>query len=94
MADAGGGDWGCLPDGGKDGLFLIVVSLGWWIGGQHPSMESKVWDAIEDVTWVIGRLISCLAADDLSSPVIPPTSPFFQYDEGMRGVSPVGSNID
>ena len=77
MADAGGGDWGCLPDGGKDGLFLIVVSLGWWIGGQHRSMESKVWDTIEDVTWVIGRLISCLATDDLSSLVIPPTSPFF-----------------
>ena len=24
------GDWGKLLSGGKDGLFLIVMSLGWW----------------------------------------------------------------
>ena len=26
-------DWGHLPDGGKDGLFPIVVSLAWWGAG-------------------------------------------------------------
>ena len=31
------GDWGDLPNGGKDGLFLVVLSLGWWIDVRDPS---------------------------------------------------------
>jgi len=56
-------DWDDLPNGGKDGLFLIVVSLGWWIHVLGPSEDSKIDEAIEDVTWVIGKLVSLLAAD-------------------------------
>ena len=53
-------DWGDLPNGGKDGLFLVVVSLGWWIHAQDATKDSKVDDAIVDVTWV---LVSLLSAD-------------------------------
>jgi hypothetical protein len=55
--------WGDLLDGGKDSLFLIVVSLAWWIHAREVLKESKVNDAIIDVTWVLDNLISCLAAD-------------------------------
>lgn len=58
-----GGDWGDLLNGGKDSLFLIVLSLGWWIDIQDPSEELKVDDAIEDVTWVIDNLVAFLWAD-------------------------------
>lgn len=65
--DATGEDWGHLLDGGKDGLFLVVVSLGWWIHAQVPSKESKVGDAIADVAWVVNNLVSCLSADATTS---------------------------
>ena len=59
--DAGDGDWGDLADGGKDGLFLAVVSLGWWVLAQDAPEDSKVNEAIEDVTWVIKNLVSLLS---------------------------------
>ena len=59
--DAGDGDWGDLADGGKDGLFLAVVSLGWWVLAQDAPKDLKVNEAIEDVTWVIKNLVSLLS---------------------------------
>lgn len=56
-------DWGDLPNGGKDGLFLVVVSLGWWIHARGATKGSKVDDAIADVTWVIDNLVSLLSAN-------------------------------
>lgn len=55
-------DWGNLPNGGKDGLFLIVVSLGWWILLDPPE-NSIIDDAIADVAWVIDNLVSLLSAE-------------------------------
>jgi len=68
-----------LLDGGKDGLFLIVVSLGWWISTQGLSEESKTTEAVRDVTWVIENLVSCLSTDaaapdsPISCSATPPT---------------------
>lgn len=60
-------DWGSLTEGGKDGLFLVLISLGWWLHTQKDTRESstgsKVDEAIADVTWVIEKIISSLAAD-------------------------------
>ena len=72
--DTTGKDWGYLLDGGKDGLFLIVISLGWWVHARDPSEESKVDDAIMDVTWVLENLISCLATSISDSPENPPAT--------------------
>ena len=60
-------DWGDLPNGGKDGLFLVVVSLGWWIHARDPSRDSQIDNAIADVAWVIDHLISLLSADATDS---------------------------
>lgn len=57
-------DWDELPNGGKDGLFLIVVTLGWWILARDPSKHLKLDDAIADVAWVIDKLIPLLSAKD------------------------------
>lgn len=78
---ADGRDWGSLADGGKDGLFLALVSLGWWVLARDPSKDSKVEKAIEDVTWVISELVSSLSIavtqsepmmDSHTSPSAPP----------------------
>lgn len=76
-------DWGSLPNGGKDGLFLIVVSLGWWIYAR-PQDDDDIEDAVRDVTWVFKRLISVACAEatnpnstsghNLSSAADPPES--------------------
>jgi len=61
QGDTNGRDWGSLTDGGKDGLFLALVSLGWWILARGTCEGSKVDEAIRDVTWVIGELNSHLS---------------------------------
>lgn len=71
------GDWGHLSSGGKDGLFLIVLSLGWWVHAQGSAVNSKVEDAIADVSWVMRHLVTLLATgDDVGddSPSATPTS--------------------
>jgi len=62
QGDAAGRDWGTLLNGGKDGLFLVVVSLGWWINARDPAVDSRVDDAVADVTWVLDNLVSTLSA--------------------------------
>ena len=76
--DTVGCDWGDLPDGGKDGLFLVMVSLGWWIYARDPAEDSRVDDIISDVTWVIDGLVSLLTTETSSlhsSPDPPPVPP-------------------
>ena len=57
------GDWGKIPNGGKDGLYLVMVSLGWWINAHDPLKESMLDDAIADVTFVVDSLVSFLARE-------------------------------
>jgi hypothetical protein len=58
-----GKDWGDLLDGGKDGIYLVIVSLAWWIHARDSSSESKLNKAIEDVSWVLNGLLSSLTTD-------------------------------
>ena len=60
-------DWGHLLEGGKDGMFLVVVSLAWWISAQDSSEESELDNAIEDVAWVLGNLNFRLSMDATTS---------------------------
>ena len=82
-----GRDWGSLADGGKDGLFLTLVSLGWWVLACDPSKDSEVDKVIKDVTWVISKLVSSLseAATMMDSPDSPSALP--------RGKRPTPTNI-
>ena len=69
-------DWGDLFSSGKDGLFIVVMSLSWWIHARDPAVDSKVDDAISDVFWVLESLIASLsiavAARDSQLPATPP----------------------
>ena len=73
--DATEEDWGHLLEGGKDGLFIVVVSLGWWIHARVLLEKSKVADAIIDVSWVITNIVSRLSTDVTTSNSPPAPSP-------------------
>jgi len=72
--DAGEGDWGDLADRGKDGIFLAVVSLRWWVLARDAHEDSKVDEAIEDVTWVIRNLVSLLSISATTGSAHPSSS--------------------
>lgn len=65
------GDWGIkLSSGGKDGLFLVLMSLGWWAHARGPTVDCQLDAAISDVAWVMEHLVT-----SLSAAAIAPTSP-------------------
>lgn len=67
------GDWGTkLSGGGKDGIFLVVMSIGWWAHAQDRAMDSKLDAAIGDVSWVIQQLVTSLSARAVSHTSSPP----------------------
>ena len=74
-ADAPRHDWSNFLDGGKDGLFLVVVSLGWWLHAQDPEVDSKIDVTIADVTWVLNNLVSFLSADAIAGSESPRNTP-------------------
>lgn len=85
-------DWDELPNGGKDGLFLIVVTLGWWILVRDPSKNSKLDDAIADVAWVVDKLITLLSAEasvsDSEGTSVPKSNSESDSDSGLALAPP------
>ena len=66
------GDWGTkLSSGGKDGLFLIVMSLGWWARASDPAVECKLRAAINDISWVMKQLNTSISARAIARPSSP-----------------------
>ena len=57
-------NWTSLLQGGVNGLYLIVVSLGWWIVAASKVAEDKPveWqqaaDVMDDVDWVFECLLT------------------------------------
>ena len=64
------GSWDEIIVGGKDGLFVVVVSLSWWIlkraegEDEDEDGNSQLGEAVQDVRWVLENLASVLAAED------------------------------
>ncbi|KAF9781082.1 hypothetical protein BJ322DRAFT_1023199 [Thelephora terrestris] len=66
------GDWGAkLSSGGKDGLFLAVMSLGWWAHVQDLAVKSSLDAAINDVSWVMKQLITSISARTIAFSPLP-----------------------
>ena len=69
-------DWGKLSVGGKDGLFLVVMTLVWWIRARDPAAaDCRLDDTIHDVSWVMRHLITSLSVDVTTRDSSPPATP-------------------
>ena len=46
------------------GIYVVVMSLSWWIKAQQVQHDDSVWMAVDDLSWVIQRMTL-----DLPNPV-------------------------
>ena len=51
------------------------MSLSWWAHALDPAVDSKIYDAVSDVSWVMEQLIISLTDDDTFLDSSPSTSP-------------------
>lgn len=62
---ADGDTWDTLLQGGSNGVFLIIVSLSWWVSAVHKGSgkQTNAWkelsEAMADVDWVFEQLAGC-----------------------------------
>ena len=85
--DPGTEDWGSLFSSGKDGLYIVVMSLSWWAHALDPAVDSKIYDAVSDVSWVMEQLIISLTDDDTfldSSPSTSPSPPSTKHHQSFK----------
>lgn len=48
--------WQTLKKGGTAGIYVIVISLSWWVKAQHTEHDADVWGLIDDLSWVIRQM--------------------------------------
>ena len=64
-----GCEWNVLRQGGPNGIYLVIVSLAWWLRGAAESeARNKVFEAIADVSWAVSQMNSLPSLPN-SSPV-------------------------
>ena len=60
-----GEQWDALSQGGKNGLFMVVLALGWWAAALGDvSDDDELCDALDDATWVMQDMARLLKAGE------------------------------
>ena len=76
-------DRGKMLHGGKNGIFLFVMAMSWWINNANISdPSSNLSSAIADLKWVLEQLNSCLSPP----PTLPTPPPPPQLTLGKRNI--------
>ena len=84
--DPAGKDWGALIRGGNNGLYLAIVSLGWWVIGALKCSNERPVDlqdlnmVLADVDWTLGHVLA--QARGLTE--IAPPSPNYSADSSTQ----------
>lgn len=89
------GLWNKILVGGKDGLFVVVMSLSWWIikNAEDKREDSKLEEATADVSWVLSNLVSVLSAGDDEQPSLSSPPPLPTASPVLVSASPGGSQL-
>lgn len=56
--DIDAGDWGELYRGSTNGLYRVIVCMGWWLEAAGKSLDPSFHELVEDVVWVIEILLT------------------------------------
>ena len=51
-----GESWQTLRKGGTSGIYVVVISLSWWVKAQHDKRDVDAWTLVDDLLWVIQEL--------------------------------------
>lgn len=80
--------WDKLLAGGKDGLFIVVMSLSWWVikHGRDSGKDSQLEEALVDVSWVLANMVSVLSSPALED--MPTASPSSHSNRSAVKVGP------
>ena len=38
------------------GIYIVVISLSWWVTAQHVELDVDVWPLVNDLSWVIQQM--------------------------------------
>jgi hypothetical protein len=63
-----GFDWGELEKGGQNGLFLLLLSLGWWGAGasdQSEEASDAMAHAYESFGWALSHILATRVTQEL-----------------------------
>lgn len=62
-------NWGKLGARGQNGIFTVIMSTTWWAASLQPTDHRGTFDeAVDDVQWVIERILESLHAPALAVP--------------------------
>lgn len=53
--------WQTLRKGGTSGIYIVIVSLSWWVKAQLAE-DTDAWTLVNDFSWVLQQLKESLAA--------------------------------
>lgn len=56
-----GSSWDVLLQGGPNGVYSVIVSLGWWVSAVsgQTKQQDEAFDVAKDVRWVFEQLFEC-----------------------------------
>ena len=61
-------DWSCIAKGGQNGIFVVVLSVGWWLVGIRDAGAVEFTEfslAFNEVMWVLGHVRNSLRGTNL-----------------------------
>ena len=51
-----GETWQSLRKGGTAGVYVVIVSLSWWVKAQSLDRDVNAWSVVDDLLWVIQQM--------------------------------------
>lgn len=60
LRSTGDYNWDHLRKGTQNGFFVVIMSIGLWLGGMDNNMERGRWpcgDAMREVEWVLDQMV-------------------------------------
>ncbi len=63
-------EWSLIRRGGCNGLFLVIISLAWWVWAARDAGEgvAEALEAVSDVSWVCRTMLNGASSTTANAP--------------------------